>query len=375
MSRSSPSAAARPRPAFTLIELLVVIAIIAILIGLLLPAVQKVREAAGRTQSANNLKQIGVALHNAHDTMGMFPPITVNQWRSYYGGGGGVHYSGPYVPDSINTCGSDKTTFFYALLPYIEQQTLHDDIAGYPYMIMANCKDNPNQMVGSHFVKTYQAPNDRSPYKVIDWSWPYTSGDRVFQQTLTSYAPNARVFGQATPTGAFSYWNIEWDNAGGGMTTIATITDGLSNTLAVVEKQMVTGPNIITVHDWSISGTNGPGVTYGVNTWACTDTPPEGVAFFGYNCNDPRVTWDDHYGQWWLGTCRNIGGDGKEYYQPPQLWVIPPQQDVHNIYAFNAGGVMALLCDGSVRMISTAVSVQAWSAAVTPNGGEVVPLN
>jgi prepilin-type N-terminal cleavage/methylation domain-containing protein/prepilin-type processing-associated H-X9-DG protein len=376
MSRSSPSwAAACARRGFTLIELLVVIAIIAVLIGLLLPAVQKVREAAGRMQSANNLKQIGLGLHNAHDAMGMFPPVTVNQWRSYYGGGGGVHYSGPYLPDNINTCGSDKTTFFYALLPYVEQQNLYSDVSGYPYMIMANCKSDPTQMVGSHTVKTYQAPNDVSAYRSIDWSWPYTSNDGVFQQTLTSYAPNVQVFGHAAPGGGFSYWNVEWDNAGGGMMRITGITDGTSNTIAVVEKQMVTGPNVISVKDWSVYNTGGPGVTYGVNTWACTDTPPEAVAFFGYNCKDPRVTWDNNYGQWWLGSCRNIGGDGLEYYQPPRQRLIPSQQDVHNIYAFNSGGVQVLMCDGSVRMINTSISVQAWSAAVTPNGGETVPLN
>src|SRR5262249_23075161 len=157
-------------------------------------------------------------------------------------------------PDNINTCGSDKTTFFYALLPFIEQDNLHNDISGYKYMIMGNSKDDPNQMVGSHPVKTYVAPNDPSPYKSINWQWPYTSNDQVFQQPLTSYAVNARVFGQATPGGGFSLWNIEWDNAGGGMRTMTGISDGTSNTLAVIEKPMVTGSSVIGVKNWALYG-------------------------------------------------------------------------------------------------------------------------
>src|SRR5271163_297939 len=103
----------RARSAFTLIELLVVIAIIAILIGLLLPAVQKVREAAARMQCSNNLKQLGVAVHNFQSTYGKIPPCE--------GTGPGV--GNPYSNNYVSPDGTTGTTFFY-LLPYIEQGNL-----------------------------------------------------------------------------------------------------------------------------------------------------------------------------------------------------------------------------------------------------------
>src|SRR4051794_15993621 len=97
----------RPRRGFTLIELLVVIAIIAVLIGLLLPAVQKIREAAARLQCQNNLKQMGIALHSYHDSVGSLPPGVTSDVAPYGSGGGG---------------GSGWMVY---LLPYVEQVALY----------------------------------------------------------------------------------------------------------------------------------------------------------------------------------------------------------------------------------------------------------
>ena len=360
----------RRRYGFTLIELLVVIAIIAILIGLLLPAVQKVREAAARTQSQNNLKQIGIGLHSSHDVQGAFPPVAVNQWSSFYEPNANV-YRGPYLPYNQPTAGSDKTSFFYCLLPFIEQAPLHRDVSGYQWYLMAQRQSDPSKMVGSSTPKTYVAPLDDSPYQSVNWSWPYTGGGATYQMGLVSYAPNLRVFGDAGK--GWESWKVMWWHAGAGAPRMAAVTDGLSNTMFVAEKNMVTGDRVMAYKDWDVQN-RWAAQEQGINMWATTDTPEAGLPYFGQCCNDPGQAWDDEYGQWWLPNCR-FAGQQYEMFQPPRRRLVRAQQNFHNLYPMSSGGVQVLMGDGSVRTVTPAVSVPAWSAAVTPNGNESITLN
>jgi prepilin-type N-terminal cleavage/methylation domain-containing protein len=319
---------------FTLIELLVVMAIIAILIGLLLPAVQKVREAAARIQSANNLKQLVLATHNCADTNGGKLPPTVGSFPA----GNDPNWGAPYLPSHFGTQ-------FYFLLPFIEQDNVFkegringsDGSNGF-----TNGQPNlhqSNSWWSVDIIKTFQAPADPTmPAGGQTW------GGRG----AASYAANWHVFRGG--------WDEDWQT--GGVTRFPSgIPDGTSNTIFFAERYAVCGPP---------SGTTG--TQYVEHIWG-EDGQNAGPTAEFYNTNayfapsfwsPPNIVHPE----------KNLANYPWSFMPLFQFKPPPALCDPTRLQAFYAGGIMVGIGDGSVRTVSNGISQLTWGLAVDPADGQ-----
>jgi prepilin-type N-terminal cleavage/methylation domain-containing protein len=369
----------RRRGGFTLIELLVVIAIIAILIGLLLPAVQKVREAAARAQSQNNVKQLSLALHNAHDATGAMPPLGLDVWMDNYADpawNAWVVYNGPYKVRN----GWGKTSFYFALLPYIEQDNLQKAAnAAAPGAGEFSMQPEPTgtRTFSANTPKTFIAPLDDRVAKTrrVQRGWlSNTSGSGPFEFGLTSYGPNARAFGRFGQTPASYLGNTAQDNLGYnglgcGTLRLPGIPDGTSNTIAFAETLMTKGSQQIGDINYSMQaagGDAGPGAA----SWSHCNADGRYIAHFAAVSNG---TWTPVAGQVVTSAFNDARNRGP--------WELPQQQPTPRAAvwwratAFSAGGCICGMLDGSVRTVRSNSDINAWSAAITPDGGEVIALD
>jgi prepilin-type N-terminal cleavage/methylation domain-containing protein len=331
-----PRSASNHRPAFTLIELLVVIAIIAVLIGLLLPAVQKVREAAARTKCMNNLKQMGLALHNFHDANGAFPP-------------GGAYPVGGTAPDSYSV--------HARILPYIEQ-------AGLYQLVDLTAAATAQPTVTGQRIAVYVCPSEvndvarastppRYPmtYGVNVGSWlvwdPKTGagGDGAFPMVATpkATANKATDFpdGTSNTVGA-----AEVKAYGTYLRGAGTLALGTPPPTTAADVVALGGTFSTSSHTgWTEGQTFQTGLTFVL-------PPNTNVAFL--NPAD-GVTYDVDYVS---------SRDGSS--------ATNVSFAAMTARSYHTGGVNVLSMDGSVRFVADTINPATWRALGTRNGGEAV---
>ncbi|MFO0797190.1 MAG: DUF1559 domain-containing protein [Gemmataceae bacterium] len=318
------------RHAFTLIELLVVIAIIAILIGLLLPAVQKVREAAARAKCSNNLKQHAIGLHAYHDANSQLPP-----------GAQEDVYPVPNPPG--NTAFIRGTSWMVFNLPYMEQNALY---TRYNFALAYN--DPVNAAVGANVVPAHYCPSGPPPTQFLDPNANLTTNPSTHYYGVMGPAgasnPTANVVagttynytvGNVGGNGAWSAHGMlsQVRQSAGSVSTnrivrLTDVRDGTSNTLMVGEISVIPLNNVNQYRTW-IRGNNG-----GAGAAKCVSFPPNSTTYNGSN-NFNELSFGSNH----------------------------------------TGGCNVALGDGSVRFLRNSIDLAIYKASASINSGEVATLD
>ena len=357
MSHFSPRVSPRTRSGFTLIELLVVIAIIAILIGLLLPAVQKVREAAARAQSQNNLKQIGIALHACHDANGKLPTST----GCFPSTGNGTVWELDSVPARFGTQQ-------YFLLPFLEQDNL--------YKAAWISPNDGNGGSGSQSWRTKSQEAGRRVKVFASPTDPSLTGEALAWDNggAASYASNWHAFGGG--------WDEDWQ-VGGKARIPATFADGTSNTIGYMERYSTCG--LKAGHEWDQSW------VYAERSWQEDGSLPGPITQY----HNPRSGWTAPAYHIPGNLTGGGGGHGgflnfnsipadypintvtgvSAYFQVPQSKPSIANCDPTRLQSLSGSGITVLMMDGSVRTVTSSMAPETWVRALLPNDGFVLGSN